>query len=76
MRTQKALARCSSDNEPAASKKYVALEHATTPAMEAASAKGLEAGLKAGKFIEHFALSACYRIRAKNMSIVEPTLLH
>lgn len=54
-------------NELAASKKHVALEHATTVALEAASAKILEAGLKAGKFIERFALNTCYRIRAKNM---------
>lgn len=45
-------------NDLAASMGYVAFEHATTPEVQAASAKVLQAGLKAGKYVGHFALSA------------------
>jgi 4-hydroxy-2-oxoheptanedioate aldolase len=45
-------------NDLAASMGYVAFEHATTPEVQAASAKVLQAGLKAGKYVGHFALGA------------------
>lgn len=45
-------------NDLAASMGYVAFEHATTPEVQAASAEVLEVGLKAGKFVGHFALGA------------------
>jgi 4-hydroxy-2-oxoheptanedioate aldolase len=45
-------------NDLAASMGYVAFEHATTPEVQAASAKVLQAGLKARKYVGHFALGA------------------
>lgn len=45
-------------NDLAASMGYVAFEHASTPEVQDASARILEVGINAGKFVGHFALSA------------------
>ncbi|EFW99925.1 2-dehydro-3-deoxyglucarate aldolase [Grosmannia clavigera kw1407] len=45
-------------NDLASSLGYVAFDHATTPEVQEASARILKAGLAAGKYVGHFALSA------------------
>lgn len=45
-------------NDLAASMGYVAFEHASIPEVQDASAQILKAGLQAGKYVGHFALSA------------------
>ena len=45
-------------NDLASSMGYVAFDHATTPEVQAAIARVLKAGVTAGKYVGHFALSA------------------
>ncbi|KAK1460521.1 hypothetical protein CCUS01_08868 [Colletotrichum cuscutae] len=45
-------------NDLAASMGYVAFDHASIPEVQEASARVLKAGLDAGKYVGHFALSA------------------
>lgn len=45
-------------NDLAASMRYVAFDHASIPEVQDASARVLDIGLAAGKFVGHFALNA------------------